>query len=745
MLELYTSENMLIKHKQKCGEDNITTIKTSNESHLHWKKHFHKNPLYFRIYAHFEADNEKDNSVVGNKTKNIYKQNPVLNGYYIVSELDNVLKSDYYKSPLGYNNVDWFVNEVVKLENKMAFYFKNTQKDIIMTDEDEEDYRKNNICRFCEKNIESDKVRDHCHLTGKYRGPAHSNCNINVTQKQSNFIPFIFHNFSNYDCHMFFKKLVDKKKDKVDFEIIPKTNEEYISATYGCIRFIDSYRFLSSGLDSLVKTLVDNSDKTLKNLKKEIVDNDYILNIVTDIGEYDRTINDLKNDYPDKIKKLEEALLDYMGENGLKILKTGFPDKWKYLTKKLAYPYEFFNSIDDYQKPVDNLKTEDFFSKLKYKCPDDEEIEKTMDIIRKFNIKIGEELTEIYLKSDVLLLTCVFEKFIKVSVNEFGINPLYCVSLPGYTWQCGLKYTGINLQTLQDKDMILLLENNIRGGISSVMGDRYIKSDENGKILYFDANNLYGDSMSQPLPYDEIKYDNNIKLEDILNTPDDSDIGYFIENDLIYPNNIKEKTKNFPFAPVNKKINPDDFNDYMKEIKPDTYIQNKKLICDFSNKKKYLTHYRMLKFYIRHGMIVEKVHNIISFRQSRWLEKYINFNTQKRNQAVNDFEKDFYKLLNNAFYGKTMENVRNRLKIKFVKKDVYREIVKQQSKLTFNGIHKSYENCDSYTFKQNEVLMDKPIYLGFTVLELRLIMIKYNHILDKKIYNYIIWILIASY
>ena len=126
----------------------------------------------------------------------------------------------------------------------------------------------------------------------------------------------------------------------------------------------------------------------------------------------------------------------------------------------------------------------------------------------------------------------------------------------------------------------------------------------------------------------------------------------------------------------------------------------------------------MLKFYIRHGMKVVKVHNIISFKQSRWLEKYINFNTQKRNKAKNDFEKDFYKLLNNAFYGKTMENVRNRLKIKFIKKDDHREIIKHQSKLTFNGIHKVYENCDSYTFKQNEVLMDKPIYLGFTVLEL---------------------------
>ena len=130
-LSSYTSEkseNMLIKHKQKCGIDNITTIKTSNESHLQWKKHFHKNPLYFRIYADFEADNQKDNSIVGNKTTNIYKQNPVLNGYHIVSKLEDVLKSDYYKSPLSYNNIDRFVDEVIKLENKMAFFLKILRK-----------------------------------------------------------------------------------------------------------------------------------------------------------------------------------------------------------------------------------------------------------------------------------------------------------------------------------------------------------------------------------------------------------------------------------------------------------------------------------------------------------------------------------------------------------------------------------------------------------------------------------------
>ena len=137
-----------MNHKEKCGEDNICTIRTSNESDLYWKKHFHKSPLYFKIIADFEADNDIDGSIIGKKTTNFYKQNPVLNGYYIIPELKDVLESGSYESALGYDNVDWFVKEVIKLEKKMNIYFKNTKKDIIMTEEDE-DFDNNNICRFC--------------------------------------------------------------------------------------------------------------------------------------------------------------------------------------------------------------------------------------------------------------------------------------------------------------------------------------------------------------------------------------------------------------------------------------------------------------------------------------------------------------------------------------------------------------------------------------------------------------------
>ena len=171
---------------------------------------------------------------------------------------------------------------------------------------------------------------------------------------------------------------------------------------------------------------------------------------------------------------------------------------------------------------------------------------------------------------DVLQLTDVFENFVEKSTLEYGINLLYGYSLPGYTWKAGLKLTKIKLDFIKDKQLLLLLEN-IRGGISSVMGPRYIESNENTKLLYIDANNLYGWAMSQYLPTGDFKkknlccgeasreamqYDsalmNEIK-EDILNTPDDNEFEYFRECDLEYPAEIEEKTENFYFVLIKQK------------------------------------------------------------------------------------------------------------------------------------------------------------------------------------------------
>ena len=236
--------------------------------------------------------------------------------------------------------------------------------------------------------------------------------------------------------------------------------------------------------------------------------------------------------------------------------------------------------------------------------------------------------------------------------------------------------------------------------------------------MYIDANIFYGLAVSQPLPYDEIKFiggasvsqrvrEKNVELE-VISNPPDPDTGYFVEVDLKNPDEMKEKAKNFRLSFENK-ISPEDkfFFHIRRETKHILFHKIWKsmiLKCDCGDKKKNLIHYRMLKSYARLGIKVQKVHEVISFRQCNWLERNINFNTQKRKKAENDFQRDFYILLKNAFFGK-MEIVCNRIKVKITKKDDNDIFNKQQSNFTFNGIQKSYTIYDSYPFKQIEVLL----------------------------------------
>ena len=302
---------------------------------------------------------------------------------------------------------------------------------------------------------------------------------------------------------------------------------------------------------------------------------------------------------------------------------------------------------------------------------------------------------------------------------------MYSYSLPGYTWKAGLKLTNIELDYIKCKELLLLLENNIRGGISSVMGDRHVQSDENKQILYTDANNLYGWAMSQYLPTSEFEklqlpeeYILEQIVEDLLQIPDDNEFGYFIECDLEYPVEIKEKTKNFPFCPYQTKADPNLFSAYMNNVNQPNYKPTSKLMCDVTSKSKYMIHYRMFKFYLNQGMKVTKIHTIYRFKQSAWLAKYIDHNTQKRTKAKTNFEKDIYKLMNNAFFGKTMENVRDRTNLEFIDHSQIDQIIKRQSKLSFKGIVDHYSKFRVYKFDKEKTVFDKPIYLGFTVLEL---------------------------
>ena len=205
------------------------------------------------------------------------------------------------------------------------------------------------------------------------------------------------------------------------------------------------------------------------------------------------------------------------------------------------------NKSYNFQEPL-NLTKEDYWSTLTQSYPCDDDIKRTQQLIDKYNITTPEQLTMLYLKMDVLQLTDIFENFVQTSTEEYGINPLYSFSAPGYAWKAGLKLTNLQLDFIEDKHLLLLLEKNIRGEISSVMGDRFVESNENKQILYIDANNLYGWAMSQNPPtgtfeklYFPQPYELEQVVEDLRFIPDDNEIGYFIECDLEYPAEIKEK------------------------------------------------------------------------------------------------------------------------------------------------------------------------------------------------------------
>ena len=587
-LTAFSSQPVLLDHIDRCQKQQPTNITFSWKDHLKFEDYHMKVPVPIRVYADFECINQPTDD-----PKVLYKQIPIAVGFYIISPFGN-----NYSSYFGESCVTWFVNEMLTLEKIANIYFE-TNIPLEITSEEgvasQESFQQSKVCWLCENPLGEGEaahtVRDHDHLTGKYRGAAHnkcnSRCNLNCKKKSSSFVPIFFHNFSGYDCHLIFEELLTSAYNlKLPINIIPKSMENYVSVQVGCLRFLDSYRFLSSSLQKLITSL---------------------------------------NDFP------------YMQNEGLT------DDLFK---KKLAYPYEKFN-LNNLRKATHeplNLTKEDYWSTLNQSYPCEDDIKRTQQLIDTYNITTAQELTELYLKMDVLQLTDVFENFVETSTLMYGINPLYSYSLPGYTWKAGLKLTKIKLDFIKDKQLLLLLENNIRGGISSVMGPRFIESNENTKLLYIDANNLYGWAMSQYLPTSEFEkldfpeeYELEQIVEDLRFIPDNNEYGYFIGCDLEYPAEIKEKTENFPLCPYQTKADPNLFSEYMNSVKQPNYKPTEKLMCDLTNKYNYMMHYRMFKFYTNLGMKVTKIHTIYRFKQSLWLENTLiitHKNAPKQKQTL---------------------------------------------------------------------------------------------------------------
>ena len=231
-------------------------------------------------------------------------------------------------------------------------------------------------------------------------------------------------------------------------------------------------------------------------------------------------------------------------------------------------------------------------------------------------------------------------------------------------------------------------------------------------LQYLDANNLYGWAMSQPLPTGEFRWinckswDPKRLVEMFVN---EKNYGYLLEVDLKYPEKLHDLHNDIPFMCSKMKVNGVE-----------------KLIPNLCDKNKYIIHIRALKQAIDHGLILEKIHRCIRFRQSPWMKEYIDFNTRLRTAAKNDFEKDFYKLMNNSVFGKTMENIRHHRNIKLVNyKEEYLKTVMKPNFKSGTLLGDDLMGCEMGKVK---VVMNKPVYLGQAILDLsKIIMYEFHY------------------
>ena len=233
--------------------------------------------------------------------------------------------------------------------------------------------------------------------------------------------------------------------------------------------------------------------------------------------------------------------------------------------KKGIYPYEHFNSFKKFKEAklpdIDN-----FFSSLKDCGVSKKEYQRACDVWNVFKIKNLEKYQDLYLKTDVLLLCDVFEKFISVCLKDYGLDPCHYYSSPGLSWDAMLKMTGIELQKIDNIDMHLFLEKGMRGGVSYI-SKRYSRSDENKTILYWDANNLYGWRMIKDLPKSGFKWLSNKEFNDFdLNISENSLTGYILEVDLVYPEELHNLHSDYPLCPEKIEVISNVLSDYCSNI-----------------------------------------------------------------------------------------------------------------------------------------------------------------------------------
>ncbi|KAK3088565.1 hypothetical protein FSP39_020689 [Pinctada imbricata] len=400
------------------------------------------------------------------------------------------------------------------------------------------------------------------------------------------------------------------------------------------------------------------------------------------------------------------------------------------LLRKGVYPYDYMDSelkFSDTTLPG----IQEFFNRLSEEHLSEDSYQHAKNVWQTFDMQDMGQYHDLYLKTDVLLLADVFENFRDLCLEFYHLDPAHYYTSPGLAWEAILKMTKVKLELLEDIDMVLMIEKGIRGGVSMI-SKKYARANNpkvpdydttkpNSWISYLDMNNLYGTSMVNSLPERDFDWLNDKQLEnfDVNVIPDDSETGYILEVDIEYPEHLHDDHSDYPLAPENITVTNEMISPHTKMLREKLQIKSKpsaKLVPNLQHKKQYVTHYRNLKYYLSKGMVLTKIHRGIEFTQSPWMKKYIDFNTQKRSEAKNDFEKDFFKLMNNAVFGKTMENMRKRMNVELV--NTKRRLRKLTSKPNFLSFKIFDEDLVAVNLKKPNIVLNRPIYAGFCILEL---------------------------
>ena len=678
-LHAFTSQKRLNDHGVLCQKQDAQKVilPTLENRYLQFKNYHKQDKIKFVVYADFESllipiqgcQPSNDKSF----TQNVHKHMPCAYSYVVVSSIKK-----YTKPPVTYRGkdaVEHFLYSILKEEDEILDILYK-YKPIQMTEQDWKDFINEPTCHICDMNFENDslRVRDHEHYSGRFRGAAHPNCNIKY--RSSKKIPIVIHNLKNYDAHLIMQAIgkIEQKKIKC----IPTNMEKYISFSLGKhLIFIDSFQFLSSSLNCLVNNLANEGIDKFDLLTK------YISNVDTSL-----------------------------------------------LLRKQVYPYEYMDSwlkFEENKLPSKNS----FYSSLSEEHISDDDYNHVIEIWNKCGFKSLGEMCDFYVKTDALLLACVFENFRNLSLQYYKLDPLHYVSLPGLTFDACLRFTKVKLELLTDIDQYLFFENGIRGGIS-VITERFaqannplIKTYDSKKptsyIVLLDANNLYGYALMQPLPIGEFKWLSKKEIQklDILSLGN-NDVGFVFEVDLEYPQHLHDLHNLYPLAPEKLKVSKNMLSPYLKRLLEKHKIKYTssvtKLIPNLGNKHKYIVHYRTLQLYIKLGLKVTKIHRVLSFKEKAWVKPYVDFNTEKRRQAKTSFEQDMFKLMLNAFFGKCMENVRKRLKVELVTEKNH--LIKRISRPSFESFKIFNKNLVALHHKIVTVKLDKPIFIGFCILDI---------------------------